>query len=100
MLLRQPVKVLSSSAGIQVVHHPTYQQLLNTKTKAGRMLETWRKLDMLMVRSPLDLSQWLLLDIQLVDQRKCLSERNDTIILIFKVRIRNCGNSTLSRAKS
>ena len=83
-----------------MVHHPTHQQLLNTKTEAGRMLETWLKLGMLMVQSPLDLPQWLLLDIQMVEDRKCLSERNDTIILIFSERIRNCGNSTLSKAKS
>ena len=100
MLLRQPVRVFWSSAAIQTVHRPTYQQLPNTKTVAGRMLETWLKLEILMVQSPLDLSQWLLVVFQMVEDGKCLSERNDTIIWIFKVRIRNCGNSILSKAKS
>ena len=55
-----------------MVHHSTYQQLPNTKTEAGKMLETWLKLDMVTVQSPQDLSQWLLAVIQLVVQRKCI----------------------------
>ena len=63
--------------------HPTHQQSPNTKTEAGRMLETWLKLEILMVQSPQDLSQWLLVVIQMVEDRKFISERNDSIILIF-----------------
>ena len=66
-----------------MVHLPTHQQSPNTKTEAGRMLETWLKLDLIMVQSPQDLSQWLLVVIQMVEDRKCLSERNDSIILMF-----------------
>ena len=62
--------------------HPTHQQSPNTKTEAGKMLETWLKLDMLMVQSPQDLSQWLLVVMQIVE-RKFISERNESIILIF-----------------
>ena len=73
MLLLQPAKVFSSSAAIQAVHlstHlPTHQQLPNTKTEAGTMLETWLKLDMVIMQSPQDLSQWLLVVIQIVEQR-------------------------------
>ena len=83
-----------------MVHHPTHQQLPNTKTEAGKMLETWLKLDMLMVQSPQDQSQWLLVVIQIVDQRECIFQRDNSKIIIFSVRIRNCGNSTLSKAKS
>ena len=100
MLLPQRVKVFWSSAAIQLVHHLERQQLPNTKTEAGKMLETWLKPDMVMVQSPQDQSQWLLVVIQLVDQRECISQRNNSIIIIFTVRIRNCGNSTLSIAKS
>ena len=64
-----------------MVHQATHQQLPNTKTESGRF-ETWLKLGMLMAQSPLDLSQWLLLDIQTVEGRKCLSKRDDTIIYI------------------
>ena len=63
-----------------MVHHPTHQQLPNTKTEAGKMLETWLKLDLIMVQSPQDLSQWLLVVIQIVEQGKFISERNDSII--------------------
>ena len=66
-----------------MVHLSTHQQSPNTKTEAGRMLETWLKLDLIMVQSPQDLSQWLLVVIQMVEDRKCLSERNDSIILMF-----------------
>ena len=66
-----------------MVHLPTHQQSPNTKTEAGKMLETWLKLDMVMVQSPQDLSQWLLVVIQMVEDRKFISERNDSIILIF-----------------
>ena len=47
------------------------------------MLETWLKLDLIMVQSPQDLSQWLLVVFQMVEDRKFISERNDSIILIF-----------------
>ena len=77
MLLRQPVKVFWSSAAAQV--HPTHQQSPNTKTEAGRMLETWLKLDIVMVQSPQDLSQWLLVVGQIMEQRKFIFERNDSI---------------------
>ena len=59
-----------------MVHLTAHQQSPNTKTEAGRMLETWLKLDMLMVQSPQDLSQWLLGVMQVVELRKCLFERN------------------------
>ena len=66
-----------------MVHLTTYQQSPNTKTEAGKMLETWLKLDLIMVQSPQDLSQWLLVVIQMLENRKFKSERNDSIILIF-----------------
>jgi len=67
-----------------MVHLTTHQQSPNTKMEAGKILETWLKLDMVMVQSPQDLSQWLLVVIQIVvKQRKFISERNDSIILIF-----------------
>ena len=59
------------------------QQLPNTKTGTGKMLETWHKLDMVTVQSPQDLSQWLLVELQMVEDRKFISERNDSIISIF-----------------
>ena len=65
-----------------MVDLPTHQQSPNTKTEAGKMLETWLKLDMVMVQSPQDLSQWLLVVMQIVE-RKFISERNESIILIF-----------------
>ena len=65
-----------------MVYLDTYQQSPNTKTEAGKMLETWLKLDMLMVQSPQDLSQWLLVVFQMMEDRKFISERNDSIILI------------------
>ena len=83
-----------------MAHHPTYQQSPNTKTEAGKMLETWLKLDMLMVQSHQDLSQWLLVVHQVMDQRKFISERNYSIILIFQVQIRSCGISALWKVKS
>jgi len=66
-----------------MVHLPEHQQSPNTKTEAGRMLETWLKLDMAMVQSPQVLSQWLLVVIQIVEKRKFISEPNDSKILIF-----------------
>ena len=48
------------------------------------MLETWLKLGMLMVQSPQDLSQWLLVVNQIVEDRKCVSGSNYSVILIFK----------------
>ena len=51
-----------------MVHNPTHQQLPNTKTEAGKMLETWLKLDM--EQSHQDQSQWLLVVIQIVEQRE------------------------------
>ena len=83
-----------------MVHRTTHQQLPNTKTETGKMLETWLKLNMLMVQSPQDQSQWLLVVIHIVEQRKCICQRDNSIIIIFSVRIRNCGISTLSKAKS
>ena len=65
-----------------MVHLTEHQQSPNIKTEAGRMLETWLKLDMVMVQSPQDLSQWLLVVMQIVE-RKFISERNESIILIF-----------------
>ena len=61
-----------------MVHRTTHQQLPNTKTETGKMLETWLKLDMVMVQSPLVLSQWSLVVIQkrdiqiVVIQRECI----------------------------
>ena len=50
----------------------------------GKILETWLKLDMLMAQSPQDLSQWLLVVNQIVEDRKCVSGSNYSVILIFK----------------
>ena len=83
MLLLQPVKVFSSSAALPMVHLPKHQQLPNTKTEAGKMLETWLKLDMLMVQSHQDLSEWLLVEFHISEQRKFISERNCRIISIL-----------------
>ena len=65
-----------------MVHLSTHQQSPNTKTEAGKMLEIWLKLDMVIVQSPQDLSQWLLVVFQMMEDRKFISERNDSIILI------------------
>ena len=46
--------------------------------EAGKTLETCPTLDMLMVQSPQDLSQWLLVVRHMVEDRKFISERNDT----------------------
>ena len=83
MLLLQPLIVFLSSAAIQVFRLTEHQQSPNTKTEAGRMSETWLKLDLIMVQSPQDLSQWLLVVGQIVEQRKFKSESNDSIIQIF-----------------
>ena len=97
----QPVTVFWSLAAIQMVHQAIHQLSLNIKTGAGRMSETWPNLDLVMEQSPLDLSQWLLVAIQIVDfHRKRLSERNHRIILISLARLQNCGNSTHSNAMS
>ena len=105
MLLLQPAKVFLSSAALQVVHLTTHQQSPNTMMDAGKMLEPWLKLDVIMVQSPQDLSLWFLVVIQILDnvvniKRKFISERNESIILIFQVRIRSCGISVLLKAKS
>ena len=82
-----------------MVHQTILQQLPNTKTETGKMLETWLKLDVPMVQSPQNLSQWLLVVIQIVDQRKFISERNDSIISIFQVRILSYGILTLLKTE-
>ena len=51
--------------------------------ETGKILETWLKLEIVMVQSPQDLSQWLLVVLQIVDQREFKPERNDSIIKIF-----------------
>ena len=66
-----------------MVHLQKHQQLPNTKTETGKMLETWLKLEVVMVQSHQDLSQWLSLANQIVDTRKFKSERNDRIISIL-----------------
>ena len=66
-----------------MVHRTTHQQLPNTKTETGKMLETWLKLDMLMVQSPQDQSQWLLVVIHIVEQRKCICQRDNSIIINY-----------------
>ena len=48
------------------------------------MLETWLKLGMLMVQSPQDLSQWLLVVNQIVEDRKCVSGSKEIRAFIFK----------------
>ena len=83
MLLLQPVIVFLSSAATQVVHLDTHQQSPNTKTEAGKMLETWLKLDMLMMQSPQDQSQWLLVVIQIVEQRECISQLDSIVVKLI-----------------
>ena len=83
MLLLQPLIVFLSSAVLQMVHFTEHQQSPNTKTEAGRMSETWLKVDVVMVQSPQDLSQWLLVVILMMEDRKCISQRNNSIISIF-----------------
>ena len=39
------------------------------------MLETWLKLEKVMVQSLQDISQWLLVAEQIMEPRKCISER-------------------------
>ena len=47
------------------------------------MLAIWLKLDMVMVQSPQDLLQWLLVVIQILKNRKFISELESSIIQIF-----------------
>ena len=83
----QPAIVFWSSAATRVMGRPAiqlvflhqHQQSPNTKTETGRILATWLKLDILMVQSPPDLSQWLLVVGQIVEQREFTSERNGII---------------------
>ena len=64
-----------------MVHHGTHPKLPNTKTEAGQILETWLKVDMLMVQSPQDQSQWLLAVSQIMDQSECIYPNVITISL-------------------
>ena len=62
--------------------HLTLRQLQNTKMETGKMLATWLKLDMVMVQSPQDRSQWLLVAIQIAKNRKFISKHDFSIIQI------------------
>ena len=73
MLQRQQLTVFISLVGTQV--QATHQRLPSTKTTIGKLLETWPKLGMLIVRSHPDLQQWLLVEFQTVNQRKWIFER-------------------------
>ena len=53
------------------VRHTTLLQSPNTKIEIGKMLVTWPKLEVHIVPSHRGPLQWLLVVIQLVDQRKC-----------------------------
>ena len=75
MLQRQQLTAFISLVDTQVVPHPAHQQLPSTKKTIGKLLETWLKLDIVMLRSHPDLQQWLLVVLQIVDQRKCTFER-------------------------
>ena len=67
-----------------MVHLTEHQQSPNTKMEAGKTLETWLKLELVIMQSPPDLSQWLLVvDHINLEQRKFKSESNDSIIQIF-----------------
>ena len=66
-----------------MVHLEEYQQSPNTKMEIGRILETWLKLDMVMVQLPQDLSQWLLVVDQMMAHRKCIRFTAYLIIMIL-----------------
>ena len=80
----QQMKAFISSVDIHGVRHPTHQQLPNTKTVIGKMLVTWHKVEVFMVRSRLDPSQWLLVVIQTADHRKCVFEHFKNSILFSR----------------
>ena len=75
MLQRQQLTAFILLVDTQVVPHTAHQQLPSTKTTIGKLLVTWPKLDTVPVQSNPDLQQWLLVVIQIVDQRKCIFER-------------------------
>ena len=66
--LQQLTVFLSSVGGLVIGKTSIYQRLPNTKPAIGRMWERWLKLVVVMVRSPQDLQQWLLVVFQTVDQ--------------------------------
>ena len=68
----QQMKAFISLVGIPMVRQATYLQSPNTKTEIGKMLEIWPKRDIILVQSPLNLLQWLLVEVQAVDQSKCI----------------------------
>ena len=68
----QQMKAFISSVGIPMVRQATYLQSPNTKTEIGKMLEIWLKPDIILVQLPLVLLQWLLVEVQAVDQSKCI----------------------------
>ena len=57
--------------GIQLVRNPTQLQSRNTKTEIGKTLETWRKLESIMVQLPLEMLHWLLV-VEPMQHRKCI----------------------------
>ena len=76
------MKAFISSVGIHMVHHVTHLLLPNTRMEFGKTLETWLKLDINIVQSPLGRQQWLLVVIQILDHRKFI-QKLLTIILFY-----------------
>ena len=74
MLRLQQMKASISLVGLPLVPHTELLQLLSTKTEIGRQLATWPKLDIITVQLLLDILQWLLVVLQLVEHRKCIFE--------------------------
>ena len=68
------MKAFISLVGIPLVLQKKLLQLPNTKTEIGRELATWPKLDIITVQLLLDILQWLLVVLQLVEHRKCIFE--------------------------
>ena len=72
---RQQLTVFILLVDLHMVRLTTHPRLPSTKKTIGKLLETWLKLATLMLRSPQDLQQWLLVVFQTADQRKCIFER-------------------------
>ena len=94
------MKAFISSVEIHMVHHVTRLLLPNTRMEFGKTLETWLKLDINIVLSPLGCQQWLLVDIQIVDHRKFIQKLLTIILFYFQEQILSYGNWILSKVKS
>ena len=80
----QQVTAFSSLVGILLDRPPEHRQLRNTKMELGKRRETSSRLAVIMVSSPQDLPQWLLVAFPIVGHRKFIFERVHDLIAYFK----------------